>query len=190
MKDIIAFVLDDHLIADNIGYTKGHLIEELKKIVNIDLSSFASEIRGKLTQDLKINNITDINHIGVKTGNILGDKIAENLSTDMLSLFFSESRPKAITKEIFVVKTIASIHKTITSFPSESIQIKDSTGKEFISIPKSTLLAIVESEPFKAFIDESFSNISQDSLKSKDIMKNILQIVEDIKKDPFGNKYT
>lgn len=190
IKDIITFVLDDHLITDNIEYTKWHLIEHLKNIVNIDLSSFATQIRGKLSQDLKTNNIININNLGVKTGNILGDRIAENLSTDILLLFFSESRPKAITKETFVIKTIASIHKTVTSFPSESIQIKDGTGKEFINIPKSTLLAIVESEPFKAFIDGSFLNISQDSLKSKDIMKNILQIVEDIKKDPLGNKYT
>lgn len=125
-----------------------------------------------------------------KTGDVLGDKIAQNLSGDILTLFFSPDRPRTITQDVLVDKSIGSIKKTIASLPGESVDLRDKTGQTIATIPKSALLAMLENSAFREFLKGSFSGISQESMKNGDFMKNISKIVDEIKKDPLGNKYT
>ena len=125
-----------------------------------------------------------------KTGDVLGDKIAQNLSSDILSLFFSPDRPKTITQDVLVGKSMESIKKTIVSLPGESVEIGDKTGRISATMPKSTILSLLENESFREFVKASFSGVSQESMKNGDFMKNIMKIVDEIKRDPLGNKYT
>ena len=160
-------------------------MERLKNIVDINLSLFAEEMRVKLAQDLQVKEMSKTSNGVPETEDALGKKIAVNLSNDTLSLFFSESRPKIISQNVLVTKSIESIRKTIASFSGESINIRDKDGKNIATVPKSTLFAILDSEPFKDFVQASFSGISQESMKNGDFMKNILNIADEIKKNPL-----
>lgn len=55
LKDVIRFVVEEKMLEENIAVAKGELIERLKKVVEIDLSSFSEKLKAKLQAEMSKN---------------------------------------------------------------------------------------------------------------------------------------
>lgn len=182
MRDIVRFVVDERLLDDNIAFSKGELIERMKRIVEIDLVSFSGVLRNKLSMEMKRS--TTKNEINDEKRDNLRDVLSEKILAEMAAVFFGPERPLRITKELLADRVSSAAEKAVDSMPGTSIKIGG------LDIPKIALKSVVTSMEFRLFAADAFVRLAEEAGDGRASVEKLSKIATEIMKDPLGNRYT
>ncbi len=181
LKEVVMFLLEGDVLKENIRLAEGNFIRRIKGIVDLKISTFATELQKRLGTSLKTDTVR-LREVLPKHGDPFVDAVTERFVRSASESLFGANRPKTVTKETLFENARRSVEETLAALPGSSVRIGN------VNVPKTALLETVRSEPFKDWLLEGFSAAASGA-KGEGAMKKAVDVVTAVMKNPFSNPY-